>query len=299
MKSIELYGRGDRLGANITTMISQIICAVKNKYYVVYNRNFINHNDDVCHVPYNQTYSTTVFIESLFDFIDDHNKQCDPHGERIRIDTIHFFTMISSVLQCVKLDLITYFKQNIYERLEPHFKKNAISRNYYAKIPFDPSKTIAVHLRLNDTRDYSDYDGSICANHFRNVIDNDQIANNNTHFEAIRLGGTNFQAPLSNHKILTQIKIAQQKYPDHKVVLITSPGENTSNLPYECIQSSDESFDLFLLCNANVLILSRSTFAISSLFFGNPTEVYLPLWGHLPCFGLYTKFDHCKINYFI
>ena len=67
--SIELYGRGDRLGANITCMIAQIICAVEFKYYIHYDRNFINHNDNVCFVPYNQNYSKSLFIETLFDFI--------------------------------------------------------------------------------------------------------------------------------------------------------------------------------------------------------------------------------------
>jgi hypothetical protein len=297
--SIELYGRGDRLGANITTMIAQIICAVENKYFIHYNRNFINHNDYVRFVEYNQKYSKTIFMESLFDFIDEHNKNCNKDAERVRIDTIHFFTMISSVVFKVKLDLVSYFKKYIQDRMNIYFNINATRRDYFNKIPFIPSKTIVVHLRLDDVRHYPDYDGRKCSNFFRKVIDSDNIADNHTHALVTKVEGhCNSQAPLSNYKINRQIEEVKQKYPDHRVIIVTNPGEITTDFPYEYIQSEDESFDLFLLCNADVLILSRSTFAISSLFFAKAREIYLPLWGHLPCFGLYTKYDECKFNYF-
>jgi hypothetical protein len=298
--SIELYGRGDRLGANITTMIAQIICAVDNKYYIHYDRDFINTNDDVNFVPYNQNYSKSVFIESLFDYIDVHNKECNKYAERLRIDTIHFFTMISSVLLKVKLDLISYFKMYIYEKIYVFFINNSLRKNYFNNMInlFDPLKSILVHLRLDDVRNSPDYDGRVCANHFRNVINNDIIADNNTDRMIKQKTLCNVQSPLALYKINEQINKAKMKYPDHKVIIITNPGENTSKLPYECIQSSDESQDLFFLCNANVVILSRSTYSVSSLFFSKAQEVYLPLWGHLPCFGIYSKYDNCNFNYY-
>jgi hypothetical protein len=280
-------------------MIAQVICAVEHKYYIHYNRNFINHNDYVNFVNYNQNYSKSLFIETLFDFIDEHNKGCDKDAERIRIDTIHFFTMISSVLIKVKLDLITYFKRYIYRRLENYFKIKAVSKGYSSKIPFDSSKTILVHLRLNDLRTAKDYDGRNCANYFKDVIDSDKIADNETDaFVNRTYGRCNYQAPLSRDKINKQIDAAKQRHPTHRVIIVTNPGESTSDFPYEYIQSNDEGFDLFLLCSADVLILSRSTFAISALFFSQAKEVNLPLWGHLPCFGLYSKYDQCKFNYF-
>ena len=295
--SIEIYGRSDRLGGNITYIIAQIICAIENKYYIHYNRNYITCNDVVGFI--NEKYLKSVFIETLFNFIDEHNKECDEDAERVRIDAIEYFTMISSVLLKVKVDLLTYFKKNIYSRIEAKFRENAIHRNYFNKIPFDPLTTILVHLRLNDVRHMRDYDGRICADYFRQVIDSDNIANYGTHEKINKISGTtcNHQAPLSNDKIHKQIDDAKKKYPNHKVMIVTNPGEK-KEFPYEYIQSDDESLDLFFLSNANVLILSRSTYAISSLFFSNATEVYLPLWGHLPCFGIYSKYDNCKYNYF-
>jgi hypothetical protein len=43
--------------------------AVENKYFIHYNRNFINHNDYVRFVEYNQKYSKTIFMESLIEKI--------------------------------------------------------------------------------------------------------------------------------------------------------------------------------------------------------------------------------------
>jgi hypothetical protein len=35
-----------------------------------------------------------------------------------------------------------------------------------------------------------------------------------------------------------------------------------------------------------------------SLFFGNHTDVYLPVWGQSTCTGLGTKYDKSNFNYF-
>ena len=54
----------------------------------------------------------------------------------------------------------------------------------------------------------------------------------------------------------------------------------------------------FKMCNADVLILSRSTFSLAAAFMGIVREVWCPLWGHFVCTGLYTKYDNSKFNYF-
>jgi len=51
-----------------------------------------------------------------------------------------------------------------------------------------------------------------------------------------------------------------------------------------------------------VTILSRSNFALSSLFYNDDKiKTYIPLWGHAVCYGLdtiYDKTDRSKIEYF-
>jgi hypothetical protein len=129
------------------------------------------------------------------------------------------------------------------------------------------------------------------------VINNDSMADNNTHYEITGFyPGCNSQSPLSDNKLQEQINIALTKHPDYEVVIVSSPNEHVSG--YRYISSTDESYDLFLLCNSEVVILSRSTYALSSLYFGIAKEVYIPMWGHISCFGLTNKYDCSKYNYF-
>jgi hypothetical protein len=296
---IELLGRGDRLGANITCFISQILYAFHNNIYIKYNRNYIEHGDNVRFVPYNQNYNNSIFIKTLFDFIDIHNSKLPLEDFRIKDNmfTIHFFELISKVLINISKDHFSYFKENIYPIIKDSFLNNAKEKGYI--IPFNPSKTICVHLRLDDVRYSQDYDGRVCSNYFNTIINSDTIVDNNIDNQIKTIyPGCNNQAPLSKDKIETQIKLALEKNPDYEVLIITNPGENTSNLPYKCIQSNDESFDLYLLCNCEVVILSRSTFALSCLYFGLAKDIYVPVWGHTSCFGLTNKYDYSKFNYF-
>ena len=298
MPYIELLGRGDRLGANITTFIAQILYAIHNKLYIKYNRNYINHGDNIRFVEYNQRYNNSIFIETLFDFIDNHNDNLLLDDNEIKMYTIDYFEIISKTMLELKVDLVSYFRDNVLPKIINNYNNNALKRDY--KIPFNSKKSICVHLRLDDMRYSRDYNGLLCSSFFRKYIDDDIPVNNTTdNLLKSKVRFCNYQAPIDFNRIKEQIDIALAKYTDHEFIIITNPGENLSNLPYKCIQSNDESYDLYLLCNSNVVILSRSTYAISSLFFGIANELYIPLWGHLPCFGIYTKYDrNTNFNFF-
>ena len=90
---------------------------------------------------------------------------------------------------------------------------------------------------------------------------------------------------------------AQEKYPQHEVIIVASPSGNEIRLPYKCIRSNDQDFDLFLLCNCNVLIGSRSLFCFSSTYLGFAQDIYIPMWGHIAGTGLTTKYDEANLNY--
>ena len=292
--SIKLFGRGDRLGANIFNFLTQVIYAVHNKLYIKYDRNNIEDGD---HVPYPTRINSSIFIQSIFDYIDDYNKSFTiiPH-EIVDIKTMDFFIMMSRTLLNIKCDMFTYFKKHMFDSIKDNFLKKSIEKQYH--IPFNPHKTILVHLRLDDCRYSSDYDGRICSYVFQTSINNDIIADNNLHNNLTNKIRCNGQAPINFNRIQEQIDKALLKYPDYEVIIITNPGENLNNIPYRKIQNYDESYDLFLLCNSDVLIMSRSTYSLCPLFFGIVKDAYIPLWGHLPCFGLYTKYDHNNFNYF-
>ena len=197
----------------------------------------------------------------------------------------------TQVLYNIQTDLISYFKKYIFTTMRVKIIENVPS---IYSIPFNPKKTILVHLRLGDVKDRPDYDGSICSNYYKERI--------NSEVQSIQgiatLGYCNMQTPLSRDKVDKAIMDAKVKYPEHEIIIITAPGDYEINYPYKCIRSKDENYDLFLLYNADVLILSRSTFALSAVFLGSAREIWCPLWGHFVCTGLYTKYDNSKFNYF-
>jgi len=287
-----LFDKPDRLGANITNYLAQILYAYNNKYIIKFKKNKEEYR-----------YYNSIFVKTLFNYIENYiEKYNEELKKNDQYENEYFFTNIddyitttSDVLRNIKLDFITYFYNNIYNDIKSDFKKISLSYN----VPFDINKTILVHLRLDDVANRPDYDGSICSNYYKNKIKN----NENCVCEFYH--AINNQAPLSKQKMDYIINKAKNEFTDYKVILITSPTSDTSflNYDYEVIKSNDENLDLFLLTMCKVVILSRSTFALSSMFFNdNKIKSYIPLWGHFVCTGLdtiYDKNDISKIEYFV
>lgn len=309
--SIYLYSRGDRLGSHILQYLSIIIYAFYNNLYIVYQREKVNYNNNY---EYEGTkYNESFFVKAILNWIDKHNKKFpnknylekyknlksmeyllnfetkyDPNSYFYSCDLLIISTQ---VLYNIKTDLISYFKTYICKSMRQQIL-NIIPQNY--ALPYNPEKTILVHLRMGDVKDRPDYDGSICSNHYKERINND-----NESIQGIAtLGYCNMQTPLARDKVNKAILEAKLKYQEYEVIIVTAPGDYEIDYPYRCIRSDDENYDLFLLCNADVIVLSRSTFALSAAFLGIAREVWCPLWGHFVCTGLYTKYDNSKFNYF-
>jgi hypothetical protein len=298
--SIYLYSRGDRLGSHILQYLSIIIYAFYNNLYIFYD--------------YEKTkYSESVFVKAILKWVDNHNskfpvkdysekyKGLNPMEYLLNFETPfqqneYFYScdlliITTQVLYTIHSDLISYFKKYIGESMRQHIYE-LMSQKYV--LPYNPIKSILVHLRLGDVKDRYDYDGSICSNHYKNRIDNDNMC-----IQGIAtLGYCNMQTPLAKEKVELAILEATKKYPEHEVIIVTAPGDYEIDYPYRCIRSDDENYDLFLLCNSDVLILSRSSFALSSAFFGTAQEIWMPLWGHFVCTGLDTKYDNSRFHYF-
>lgn len=281
---LKMLDRCDRLGTNLINYISQIIHAYNNHYFILYKPDM-----NYCH---------TIFAKCLIDFIHLYNdtlkekyaniEQCQ---ELVICNESDLNYTTSLTVRHLKSDLISYFKQYLYKYIRPCLESYALEKSY--NIPFDPKKTILVHLRLEDVMTWPNYDGRVCSGHYAWLI------NNNEKCEWSCFGWKyNRQTPLPTETIQYQIDDAVLKYPGYEVVIITSPGNYGTGFSYRSIRSKDESYDLYLLCNSEVIILSRSNFSLSSLFFGIAKEVYVPMWGHLACIGPCTKFDNCNFNYF-
>jgi hypothetical protein len=292
---IELFGSSDRLGGNIVDMISQISYAVKNNMFIKYDRQ----NVRVYNGGYRQYYNNSIFMQTLFDIIDKHNSTItnETFSDYVELAAPSHFEVLSKTVLELQKDLVSYFRENLYtDDIKQAFINKAINNNY--TIPFNPKKTILIHHRMEDVRDRIDYDGSICANFMRDKIENGIIPDNDVLTAITPPPQCQMQAPISTDKIVNKVNEVLKYKPDFEVILITNPNEKLKDLPYKIISSNDEFYDLYLLCNSETLILSRSNYGLTSLFFGISKEVHIPIWGIIPCYGLYTKFDNNNFNYF-
>jgi hypothetical protein len=280
---IYLFDRFDRLGANISWYISTILVAIKNKMPIF----FIKHKS-------NYRYYNSIFVESLFSFIDDYNEtNFGKNFENIVNynaifvqEDLEYFTKIINNMVNIKCDYITSFKNNI---LTNQFKQNlntlAKSRNYV--LPFDREKTIIVHLRLDDRANQfidADIRKRLC-NTIKKIIDDDNTKLNEINGIKLNIVG---QSAIREHEIQSVINNVLSIYKDYEVIIVTN---STHTLPYKTINNSDESFDLYLLSNSKILIGSMSSFSFAAILFGDHETVYYPLWDHTACYGLTTKYD--------
>jgi len=261
---IELYDRPDRLGANITNYIAQILYA--------------HHKGIGIRLVKDYNYIESPFVMYLFQWIKEYNIIGNEHIEYG--NTYDYTGLVGGTTSIIQCDFISYFKKYI-----------KCSFKIYYPISFDISKSILVHLRLGDVSNSPDYNGEVCSMYYKKKVENGEYCN------YTQPGGGNKQAPLSTQKIQNIIDKVTINYPDYTVRIVTNPNEIV-DFDYPVIQNQDENYDIYLLSKAPIVILSRSTFAISALFFGDHQEVYIPSWGHLVCFGLNTKFDQTNFKYF-
>ena len=274
IQHINLTDTNDRVGTQLVWYISSILLAVKNNYKISFNKPKTHY-----------CYCTSIFGEALFSFIEEYNETNFPNTSGNTHRLVHeghyfFHKHIYNVIN-IKSDYITAFKENILtQKFKDNLHELAEKRGYV--IPYNSEKSIVVHLRLDDRQHHfvSDEDRKTHSMNFRNIIDKDDI-----HFSFPGYGG---QSAIKEEMVQEIIEKALSVYKDYEVVIITN---GPHNLPYKTISNTDESYDLFLLCNSAVFIGSMSTFSFAALLFGNHKHVYYPLWDHMVCFGLTTKYD--------
>jgi hypothetical protein len=228
-------------------------------------------------------------VKSLFNFIDHWNKelsrqQIEEGGEHYLHDTWDLLYTTSFSLHQIQSDYISYFYDHIYDFIQKDWEQSI--EKY--PIPFDVDKTILVHLRLDDTASWKDYDGSICSQYHRDRISNNE--NCHTDWDHLSKKIDNVQAPFSKEKLENMIHKAKERFPDYKVVLLTSPISDTSSWSdYDVIKNEDENQDLYLLTQCPVVILSRSNFSIASLFYNQKKICLYPFMGAFYLFRIRYK----------
>lgn len=296
---IILNSRTDRLGSNITWYIMQLIYAHYKNYFIHYH---------------GSPFHSSLFVKAMVKYIDKYNYEL---GEKLG-DHDHLYTEFfieesqqdwpgNNMKVCLQLqcDMLTYFRKHIYSDLA-----NILSEltsecssvmSHLVSIPFN--QTIAVHLRLDDVVNRSCYNGVYSSEYYRQRLNNGDVnIDLEDEREFFMKRGINIpgwgrdynpydcQAPISDSLIMHYINMAQKKYPNHEVIIVTSPSSNTK-LPFKVIKSQDMDIDLLILSKADVLICSKSLFCFTSVYFNNATEIFLPMWGHIAGTGLTSKYD--------
>lgn len=304
----------DRLGANIFSYILQIIIA--------------HHYD--CYIEYTiLKYEDSIFIKTIIDFLEIYNNN-KLKGDKTTFQSLTngyikdvnetYVTLGYIVNNIIKTDIFTYFKIHFNNYFNSILKNKILEKNYI--LQFDPKKTILIHLRLDDLNKNNsvDFNGQLISDYFSNLLNNNffdssNIDNNSNYlknkiiseFYKYLMKNKKYTNNISRKLLLqsiideTKIKLLidkiQKKYTDHEIILLSSPiGE--INLPYKCIRSDDIDYDLYCLCSCEKIVLSRSCFALSSLFFSNATDVWIPNWSISCLSGLNSKYDKTDFLYF-
>lgn len=309
----------DRIGANIFSYINQIAMAHYFNYYI-----------NIHEIRYEES----IFVKTIVDYVEQYNSD-KSKGDEIFIDEItqtpefddvNYAFHLAGFFTCTaKMDLFTYFKTHIYSDFIKIFEKHS----QHLTVNFDPKKTILLHLRLDDLSEANsfDYDGDIVSKFFSEKINSDyflsfqsmneiygkkfikyliqnkselkidEIRKNFKYTSSKFLHLFGCQSVIKEKRICNIIDKLLVKYPDNQVIIVTSPTGDV-HLPYRRIRNHDPSIDLFYLSQCDKVILSRSTFALSSLFYSNASEIWIPKWTLITCCGLNTIYDAATFNYY-
>ena len=109
------------------------------------------------------------------------------------------------------------------------------------------------------------------------------------------------QAPIQHENLIEYIDIAKKDYPDHELIIVTSPTSKVDSRldKYRIIKNNDTDLDLYILSQCDVIITSKSLFCFSSLYFGNHRTKFIAMWGHIVGTGITTKYDRQTNNMYL
>ncbi len=308
MVFLEINHRPDRLGANLTWYIMQIIWCHKNEWF--------------CHwIP--GPFDDSLFVETIIIYLNKYNydlgEKIESHEHGWKVDFLEFTQQdwpgnAMKVTKEVGVDLLTYYKNNIYIPMTEIFTSIFISHPKCKSIDIDFKNTIALHLRLDDVSIRGPYPSRAGCKYYRHKLNSGNIhidlQDESEYFYRVGLycPGWNrdynpfdCQAPIEVRHIKTYIEIAENMFPRHNLVIVTSPTSKVDEelKKYRIITNDDPDIDLYILSQANVIITSKSLFCFSSLFFGNHQMKFIPIWGHIIGTGITTKYDFQNNNVYL
>lgn len=321
MLNILLPNRGDALGSNFVVKLGAFIYG-KIKNMNIFYEQFSKGGE--WGTPAFRPDS--MFMEPFYKFCNEKDKKLkyidyhdDGRGGNLRMQ------QAAPVVE-LKQDIISYFNKNHKEDFYKIIEGIAIKRNY--QLPWkDNKKIICIHLRMGDNAWYDgtsmeDYDGRASGNYIKDLIEKDMIKlyskqemfkKSHEYYRKNNIKIRNNSLPdrqccISIKKLENFIIKFKKDFPDkeiHVVSLFTNCPKHRKYKQlcnrYKCKLHSnkDIDYDLWLLINSEILVLSKSTYSLIAGYYHQGNKVYYPVWGTFVSTGLYTKYDVSGWEYYI
>ena len=314
MKNLILPNRGDALGSNFIVKLGAFIYGKINNIKIFYKK-FIKDEGQWGTYSFRED---SMFMEPFFKFCKEKEENLeyidyydDGKGGNLRIQ------QAAPVVE-MKQDLISYFNQNYKNKFYKIIEEIAIKRNY--QLPWkDNKKIICIHLRLGDNASHDgsnmqDYDGRASGTYIKDLIENNKL-NNYSKTEMIKQSHEYYrrnkikfnkndmpdrQCCISIIKLENLIIKLKKEYPAKEIHVISLFTNNSNHKKYRNLcekynikihSNKDIDYDLWLLINSEILILSKSNYSLVAGYFHQGNKVYYPIWGTFVSTGLNTIYD--------
>lgn len=308
--NILLANRTDFLGSNFVAKMGTFIYGKLNNYNIFHDDTMLYKNSMFITPFIHLTKERSNCKESIIEY--------DEKTQQGNIRLLQGRPVIQ-----LKQDLISYFRDNYKKDFFEIISTIAKERNY--KLPWnDNSKIACIHIRLYDDHwhegaVHNDYNGSGSTYYMKGLIENDNIdafskkevveyCKKNNYLDALTGEHPDRQVAIDINKLENIINELRIKYPEKEIHVITKLTNNINNKKYvdlcykyniQIHSSDDYDYDLWLLINSEVLVLSKSTYSLVSGYFHQGSTVFYPLWGIFASTGLYTKYDKSGWNHYI
>ena len=219
---------------------------------------------------------------------------------------------LANVVELTKTDVITVFNKT-YKQLFFELLKSEIQKRKY-QLPWKNSKNvIGIHVRLEDKvkktvagkdgdrTHWEDYDGRESFNYIKNLIDHSKFKKFKTENNSL-----DTQVPIAPEKLENLIIKFKQEYPEKEIYIITYSHELPRWLrklkkkyQFKIFHNNLDEYDLWLLINTDILVLSKSTFSIVAAFYHQGSKIYYPYWGRIATLGIGSQYDQTNWTGFV
>ncbi len=293
--TMQISQRRDRQGSQCCNVLADFIY-IMNKGYIplLYNSN-----------------CESIFLTALFKLISESIKKNYKEIDKSKLEKIKRLPRYVGIRQNnmnavieVKQDLHSFFKKNYESTYLKHLEPLLIKNNFDFNLPWNNnSKIICVHLRIDDVHNKKDYDGNGSADYINSLIHEECP---HLYKRRVMLNeGLDNQVPIQPEKLKKLLYKIIKNYPKHEIHIVYKTDENELPNKYKNIfselettlrkiiklHSNNSDYDMWLLINSDILVMSKSYFSIFASYLHKGTKIYAPIWGSGVSNGIKSNYN--------